>query len=198
MCVNSSLKVSSLKLCVCVCVCVCVCLCMHACAGRVQKRHQVKFRVFLTGPPALWSQDTCVPCLTSYFLCRWEFFQYMMDGCLGEWIDSKQSCYSLGLHTVTAGRCSYSSSFLQFSDPPNPLTISYLGGLGSQMDPHFCHRNNSVSSSALIGNCLNIPHLYMERRGRDSCQSEVATCQDNYLDWSQGHQRLCYHIRQWF
>ena len=47
MCVNSSLKVSSLKLCVCVCVCVsvCVCLCMHACAGRVQKRHQVKFRV---------------------------------------------------------------------------------------------------------------------------------------------------------
>ena len=39
MCVISSLKVSSLKLCVCVCVC------MYPCTGRVQKRHQVKFRV---------------------------------------------------------------------------------------------------------------------------------------------------------
>lgn len=135
MCVISSLKVSSLKLCVCVWVCTHV-------QGEFRRgiRWNLKW-VFLTGPPAVWSQDTCVPCLPPYFLCKWEFLQYMMDGCLGEWMDSKQSRYSLGLHTVTAGRCSHSSSFLQFSDPPNPLAILYLGSLGSQMDPYFCHRN---------------------------------------------------------
>lgn len=135
MCVISSLKASSLKLCMCVWVCTHV---------QGEFRRGIRWNlewVFPPGPPAVWSQDTCVPCLPPYFLCKWEFLQYMMDGCLGEWMDSKQSRYSLGLHTVTAGRCSHSSSFLQFSDPPNPLIILYLGSLGSQMDPHFCHRN---------------------------------------------------------
>ena len=56
-------------------------------AGRVQKRHQVKERVLLTGPPTPWRQDTCVQYFPPYFLCKWVSFNICwMDAWMSEWI----------------------------------------------------------------------------------------------------------------